>query len=182
VVDPYKSLYSSSGIKEIDLRKEMKNLLDGSRVEIAKGRVGLLRKMRRDSDGNLITCPCRDKITNEPDRDYFCQYCRGHGFYWDEHVINYFQDDTMYSREPGQNKEYDKAYFYIEHNVDITDDDYLIILKTDADGDVVSPKQRQKFFKVFSADAFRSDFGRIEYWRVRASEERRWSVWYAENR
>lgn len=181
MVDPYKNIYSTTR-KEIDLRKEFDDILSGSTFEIEKGRIGLLRKMRRDSDGNLISCSCRDKITNEPDRDYFCKFCRGHGYYWDEHIITYFANDMTYGREGGQNKEYDKLYFYLKYNTNITDDDYLIILKADADGNIVVPHQRERFFKVFSADSFRSDFGRIEYWRIRANEERHWSVWYEQNR
>ena len=177
MVDPYKSLYRSSR-KEIDLRQELKEIFFGSEVEIEKGRKGLLRKMRRDSDGNLINCVCRDKITKDPDRDYHCRFCKGWGYYWDEYEVTYFRNDASYSKASGQNNEYAKDYFYLQHTVDITSDDYLIILNNDTEGDIVVPTERFKYFKIFSADAFRSDYGRIEYWRIRAHEERRWSVWY----
>jgi hypothetical protein len=181
MVDPYKSLYQSSR-KEIDLRQELEDMFVGSPAEIAKGREGLLRKMRRDSEGNLISCACRDKITKDPARDSYCRYCLGMGYYWDEIPIIYFRNEMSYGTQYGQNKEYVKDYFYLRYNEQITDDDYLITLNNTIDGNSGSPQKRLEYFKVFNAVPFRSDNGRIEYWRVKAKEERSWSIWYEQIR
>jgi intein/homing endonuclease len=74
--NPHGSPYptTASG-KELDLRKEINRLLYGAIDEEAKGRWSLLRRMRRDSNGNRIRCACRDNVTDEPDKDYYCRYC-----------------------------------------------------------------------------------------------------------
>jgi hypothetical protein len=164
--------------KEIDLRYELRETFFGNSQEISKARQGILRKMRRDDKDKLISCPCRDKLTNEPDIDYHCRICKGFGWFWDDVLIHYFRNDMSYSRESGQNKEHPKDFFYLQHTVDITNEDYIIVVKSDIDGNMILPIKNELYFKIMRADAFRSDNGRIEYWRIRASEERGWSVWY----
>ena len=69
---------------EANMRQEMINTLIGSDPEIAKGQTGLIRVMRRDTDGKLIPCECVDNITGEPDKDRFCSLCFSEGYRWDE--------------------------------------------------------------------------------------------------
>lgn len=162
---------SSSSGGEIDLREELHNLLFGASDETAKGRIGLLRRMRRDSNGNLVNCPCRDEITNEPDKDYFCRTCWGMGYLWDEETITYFKDDDTMRKE--------EVYFYLEYTVEPSDEDYIILIVRDEDGVPEAPVGREgKVYKIIKAEPFRSDTGRIEYWRCRTKIERKWSVWY----
>ena len=49
--DPWLGINVSS---EIDLREELYGILYGSGAEVAKGRKGILRRMRRDHNNNLI--------------------------------------------------------------------------------------------------------------------------------
>jgi hypothetical protein len=177
--DPYTSLYptSSSG-KELNLRTEFYRTLFGAVDEEAKGREGLLRKMRRDSDGNPIRCVCRDIVTDEPDKDYYCRYCLGMGYYWDEIKIIYFRNDNSFRKREGKNEEFEGDDFFLQYDVEVTPADYIVTVILDTEGNPSSPITRNKFFKILSADSFRSDNGRIEFWRVRAIEERKWSVWY----
>jgi len=158
--DPYRS--NSHGI-EINLRKVMYDLLYGTSQEIAKGREGLLRRMRRDSNNDPIKCSCRDKISDEPDKDYYCRYCLGMGFFWDEVKIVYYRDGEK---------------FYIEYGTELTEEDYVVTLKLDASGSPSVPITRDKYFKIMDATPYRSDQGRTEYWEAVTKEEREWSIWY----
>jgi hypothetical protein len=163
---------------EIDLREELSRTLYGAVDEVKKGRIGLLRKMRRNSSGELLRCVCRDNLTDEPDSDTYCRYCLGHGYYWDESKITYFKDDDSFRRHEGVTKEYEDSIFYVEYNVPVTDDDYIIEISVDSNGNVIIPIERIGFFKILKADPMRSDNGRIEFFQIRTKEERKWSVYY----
>ena len=169
---------TSSRGKELDLRDELKRLLYGASDEVAKGRIGLLRRVKRDSSGHPIRCSCRDTVTDEPDKDYYCRYCWGVGYFWDEVKIVYYRNDDSFRKREGKNQEYEGDDFFIEYNVDITTEDAIVTVKLDDDGNPISPVTRDKTFKILSADPFRADNGRIEFWRVRAVEGRKWSIWY----
>jgi hypothetical protein len=173
--NPYRSGGSSI---EIDLREEMEQLLYGSAGEIAKGKKGLLRKMRRDSEGELIRCPCRNKVTDEPDRDSFCRYCHGHGYFWDEYEIVYYKNDDSFRTIEGKVQEYKGDMFFFQYFEDLSPSDFIIELALDNDGAPEQPVQRLKVYDIISADQFRADYGRVEFWQVRAKFQRKWSVWY----
>lgn len=161
---------TSSGI-EIDLREELKRTLYGAGDEVAKGRIGLLRRMRLDSNGLKIKCSCRDTITDEPDKDMYCRVCIGIGYLWDEEKLVYYKnDDTL--------RKSDESFFYVEYSVKPSQDDYVVELIRDTEGAITSPGIRQYLYKIIAAEPYRSDTGRIEYWRCRAKYERVWSVWY----
>jgi hypothetical protein len=180
---PYTSPYptTSSG-KELDLRKEIYRLLYGAIDEEAKGRWSLLRRMRRDSNGNRIRCACRDTVTDEPDKDYYCRYCLGMGYYWDEVPILQYRDKTSFKKASEDNREFVSDKFFVEYDTIINDEDYIVTVKLDASGNPVTPVAREKYFKIVSAVSFRSDNGRIEFWEVRTKEEFQWSIWYGVQR
>lgn len=173
--DPYRT---SSGHIELDLRQELNQLLYGSSGEVAKGKKGLLRKMRTDSSGNLIRCPCRNPITDEPDRDYFCRTCWGHGSLWDEYEIVYYKNDDSFKKVESRVQEYESDMFFLEYFVDVSPSDFIIELALDRNGVPVQPVQRSKVYDIISADTFRADYGRTEFWQIRAKLRREWSVWY----
>jgi len=177
--NPYTNLYptTTSG-KELDLRVEIYRLLHGAIDEEAKGRYGLIRRMRRDSNGNRVRCACRSDVTDEPDKDYYCRYCLGMGYYWDEVTVLHYRDKTSFRKKQGNNNEFVGDNFYIEYDNIITDDDYIITVKLNPDGTPAVPVARDIYFKIVDATSFRSDNGRIEFWSIRAVEERKWSVHY----
>ena len=177
--NPYTNLYptTTSG-KEINLRTEMYRTLYGSTDEEAKGREGLLRRMRKDANGHLIRCVCRDDVTDEPDKDYYCRYCLGMGYYWDEVKIVYYRNDDSFRKRERKNQEFEGDDFFLEYDTVITTEDYIVTVNLDNDGTPSTPITRAKMFKILSSDPFRSDSGRIEFVKVRAIEERKWSVWY----
>ena len=164
---PYKNLYPKQG-KELNLREEFNKTLYGDFDEIAKGRTGLLRKMRRNEEGDLIRCSCRDIVTDEPSSDYHCRYCKGHGYYWDEIPIVYFYN---------KNNDVDDI-FYLEYNIEVTDRDYIVQVKLDNNGNIIIPVQRERFFRIREVDIEVADFSKIEFTVVKTVEERKWSTWY----
>jgi hypothetical protein len=178
-ISPYLNIYPTEGTgKELDLRVELARTLYGAPDEVPKGRVGLLRKMRSNSNGDLVRCPCRDKITDEPDKDFYCRSCSGMGFLWDERKIVYYRDDSSFRKREDKLEEFEGDNFYLEYNVNVSTSDYIVVVKLLEDGTPQVPVVREKLFKIISADSFRADNGRIEFWRIRATEERNWSIWY----
>ena len=168
-------LYSTGTRKELDLRKEMQNTLLGASDEIAKGRAGLLRRMRREDNGDLVRCPCRDVLTDEPELDYICYQCYGHGWLWDEQEIVYYKNDDAY-------RKWGYTIFYVRYSVDLfdknyIDKDFIVEIQRDASGSPVSPIVRTRLYKISEVSDFRADDGRIEYWRINASWDKKWSVW-----
>lgn len=168
----YNKMYGSntSGL-EINLRSEIYNTLHGSIDEIKKGRVGLIRIMNRDSDGNPVRCACRDKQTDESSKDSFCRYCNGAGYYWTEYPILYYKNEESYLEKEG-------FLFYLEYNNNISDLDYLVTVKLDKSGEPIIPAVRDTIYNIRHAQEERSDNGKLEFWTIRAKEERKWSTYY----
>lgn len=176
IYDPY--VTSPAPGREMDLRAELHRTLFGATDEVSKGKVGLLRVMRKDSDGELLRCSCRNRLTDEPDRDSFCRYCHGHGYFWDEHKIVYYRNDDSFRKREGRVQEYEGDLFYLEYSDEVSPGDFVIEISLNTDGVPVRPIERLKVYDIISADHFRADNGRVEYWRLRAKFRREWSVWY----
>jgi len=170
-MSPRYSADERGSLVELDLRVELLKTLLGASDELAKGRIGLIRRMRRDTAGKLIKCSCRDTVSDEPDRDFYCRYCLGHGYFWDESNIVYYKNDRSL-------KEAEQYYFYIRDTVEPTREDYLIELKVDLEGRPVDPIERLESYKILECEPFRADSGRVEYWRFKCALERKWSAWY----
>jgi hypothetical protein len=159
---------------EVDLRQEFYEFLYGSTTEVAKGRPGILKRMRKDADGDLIVCPCVDEKTGEPDRDTICPYCWGEGYYWDEEWIMYYkmlvssQEGMVRKNSPNKpglsNTPF--VFFYLEYNVVPSRHDKIVEVSLGTTGDISLPYVRKAIYPIATAEAFRSDRGRIEYWRV----------------
>ena len=170
---------SSTTGSEANMRNELIYTLDGRSPEIAKGQPGLLRKMRRDSDNKLIPCECVDSITREPDKDRFCPICFGDGNKWDETNITFYRVLTA-SEDSNTMRDTLEAVgllnvplvvFYIRYSAAITEEDKVIQIDLDNDGSASSPTQRQAIYRVNSLWDYRSDNGKLEYWKAFAHEE-----------
>jgi hypothetical protein len=164
---------SSSG-KEIDLRDEFNEFLFGSPTEIAKGRPGILRRMRRNDDGDLVVCLCVDEKTGEPDRDTICPYCWGEGYLWDEEWVTYYKM-LVSSHEGLVRKDQPHkpgvsnipfVFFYLEYDVTPSRFDKIVEVSLNTAGGISLPYTREAIYPIATSEAFRSDNGRIEYWRV----------------
>jgi hypothetical protein len=176
VVKSTENFYSNGGRTEIDLRAEFNKTRDGSFPEIAKFQSGLQRIFRLDSNGRKIVCSCTDPVTGEPDKERRCNSCLGEGFYWDESPILFYHTyigsdrniDTLY--KPGDIIT-DVRMFYISTEYDLTKSDKLVLLTLDKEGKVTSPLKRENIYKISLVQKMRLDNGRLEFWKVTASEE-----------
>ena len=104
--------------------------------------------------------------------------CIGMGYLWDEVKVLYYRDETSFREREGQNKDFEGDMFYVEYDVNISSDDYIITVTLDVDGDIQVPVERNEYFKILKADSMRADNGRIEFFAIKAVEERKWSTWY----
>jgi hypothetical protein len=175
---PYNLYRGSSSRKELDLREELRRTLHGSHDEVAKGKIGLLRKMREDANGHLVKCVCRNQGTTEPDRDFYCRYCFGMGYFWDEFKIVYYKNNSSFKKSLGQEQEFESNVFYFEYNATIKVTDFIVEIELDKEGMPVQPVNRIKIYDIIKADDLRADNSRTEFWQIRARERRKWSVWY----
>lgn len=168
-----------TGRTEPDMRQEMENLLDGAFPEIAKGMPTLLRKMRRDDAGKLIPCACVDKVTHEPDKDSYCPFCQGEGYYWEEEWIETYKVQVK-SEVGNALKEQMIApglqntplvVFYTRYSVEVTEDDKIVEVVLDTEGNPVRPYKRKRLYRIGSAIDLRSDNAKLEYWKLDCHEE-----------
>ena len=167
------NLYSQVNT-EPDLRKEFNNFLDGNFSEIAKKQKALLRRMRRDSNGNLIECDCVDEVTKEPDKDTFCISCNAEGYLWDEIFIDIYRK-VVRSDVGNSTREHPIAptlmntpvvVFYMRSSVVVTEEDKVVELLLNSEGELIKPYKRRKIYRIGSLLDFRSDNGRIEFWQI----------------
>lgn len=176
--DFYSSLSRRS---EVDMRQEMNNFLDGSYPEIAKKQKAVLRKMRRDSSGDLTECECVDDTTKEPDVDVFCPYCQNEGYYWDESFIDVYR--IIVRSDVGNSTRENLidptllniaiVVFFMRSTVDVTEADKIVELVLDTEGVPIKPYKRKAIYRINTTFPFRADKGRLEYWKVGTFEEKR---------
>lgn len=170
----YYSSGSSSVQTEANMRQEMINTLQGAYPEMAKGQTGVLRRMRRDSNGDVIACECIDSVTKEPDKSFFCPFCLSTGHYFDEEYVTFYKVllDTSFSAvrrhnmlEPGI-IDGNFIAFYLMSSVLIKKEDKIIEISLEEDGSPSSPIVYVASYEIDKAWDYRSDNGKIEYWKV----------------
>ena len=180
VTAPVNYYGSSTAGTEADMRNELIYTLDGRLPEVAKGQPGLLRKMRRDSDDKLLPCSCVDSVTREPDKDRFCSFCFGTGFYWDETEISYYRTNLDGDKNRALQDRLTAAglinvplvVFYIRYSNTLTPDDRIVLINLEDDGSISSPLQRRAIFKIGDIWDYRADNGKLEYWKAVGYEEK----------
>jgi hypothetical protein len=164
---------------EIDLREEFRRFLFGASDEIAKGRLGILRQPKYESSGEPNVCPCVSETTGEPDRDTYCPYCRGYGYIFREQWVVYYKlvvaSNEGVTRRQANYKgglvDVPLVFFYVQYHVEPKSIDQFIEVELDVDGNVAVPVVRKAIYELSTAQAFRSDRGRVEYWRLAATED-----------
>ena len=170
--------FKTPAVAEIDLRKELNDILFGSREEIAKGQMVVVRRMRR-KDGvvypattdELVTCSCKLDRHNEPSIDYKCVKCDGEGYLFDEQIVvgyktNRFEYQDIEKYMPWGKNTTAISFFYIEYHEDLTRFDKVIEPVIDTNGKMVSPVSPLMKHNVHMAERFRLDNSRTEYWRL----------------
>ena len=177
LINPYiHSNITDFGRKEIDLRQELHELLYGSELEIGKGRVFIVREMRRDDDDHLVPCTCRDPLTGESPRNIKCNSCKGEGYLWDDNTyVGYKSEETPVKRYLGELIEIGDIssalpYVFFEYYAEVRKGDKLIEPKLDTEGRVLSPIQIEAIYSVPWARKIRGDSGRIEFVKLRVVE------------
>jgi len=141
-----------------------------------KGQPLILRKIRRDEDGERIKCSCNDAVTHEGDGDAHCTYCDGVGYIWDElWFLGYvthsasFVGTSMTLREmmmPGF-VQTDEPFLYTFYYVTVQKGDWVIQPALDSEGKVLQPIQAKHRNIVISQFPMRMDGARIEYWKYK---------------
>ena len=163
------------GAGEIDLRDELSNMFFGSQQEIPKAHNAILRRMRRDSNDQLVPCECRDSIIKEGDIDHKCPFCLGEHFLWDEEWVSTRRvflrpSDTQFVGrdqylDPGLANVQAVVYFF-EYSVEPTRFDRVVEMKLNTDGTLYTPYKRLRIYKPENVIAHLSNNGRTEYYSV----------------
>lgn len=132
-------------------------------------------------EGYLIFCECLDITTREPDLDSFCPICHGDGFIWDEYFIDgrkvVLQSDVGKSTKETLIQSgltnIPLVIFYTKSSVAITRADKIVELWTDTAGSPIRPYRRKSLYRIGTSVDFRSDNGKLEYWKLDCFEEQR---------
>lgn len=165
---------SSTGGSEINLRKEFQHTQDGNAPEIAKFQPALLRRFRLDGNGTKILCSCVSPVTGEPDRERRCPICLGEKYQWDEIAIELYhaevntesqKSDRESLRRPGIMNT-PLRVFYISYLVDLTQEDKLVLLVLDKEGNISQPQRRSELYVISTLNPMRLDNGKLEFWKV----------------
>lgn len=175
------NFYNSFERTEPDLRSEMTRFLDGGYPEISKKQKAVLRKMRRNTEGGIIQCNCIDKVSKEPDLDTWCPYCGNEGFLWDEIFFDTYKiilsgdtSNALSQRVIEQGiVDIPLVDFYTEYDVEITEQDKIVELILGTNGEPIRPYKRRAIYRIGTAIDFRSDYGRLEYWKLTCMLEKR---------
>lgn len=166
--------------KEIDIRDEFARTLWGDLCEIGKAQILILRRMRRDTQGNLQPCTCIDPLTKEGNKDKFCTYCHGEGHLWDEEWmpciviqpsgIARLRTEVIEVVEAGLLHP-DRRIIFTPYSARPTVDDRILKPLINVEGDIVLPLRITSYLWIHFVTAVRSDTGRIEFWRISAREQ-----------
>lgn len=159
---------------EPDMRNEIIYTLEGYFPEIPKANNHILRKLRRDSNNNLILCPCTNNITKEPDKDVLCTVCLGVGYLWDEIYIGVYkvlegmarQNAIIDSLLPAGILDVPIVSFYTKYNTNIDKYDIIIQVELNIDGSIKQPLNRIDAFEIAIAWEYRCDNGKLEYFKL----------------
>jgi len=159
----------NNSLEEISLQDELIDFINGKDFGKEKKRVFILRQLRRDNNGDLIPCVCKDELANEGLQD--CHYCEGIGYYWDEKIITGFLYDPTkrkintvleINKEAGRKDRYE-IRFMTDFNVYIHQYDRLFEPDLTVDGFVKIPIKYVNKYIILENIYKRMDYGRLEY-------------------
>ena len=163
------------------MREEFDNTINGFFPEIAKGHPAVFRKVRRDGNafyGAPQKCACVDKLTHEPDKDTWCNFCHAIGYYWDESLISVYKVVTG-SDDQNTQKKQERAFgtvnnvrvaYYLKSTVPITYLDYIIEMWKNEAGTLMRPYRRRAILKPITIIEYRADDGKLEYYKILCQE------------
>lgn len=165
---------------EIDLRAELADLLRGTAGGLAHGHTFILRRARRNDDGSVKQCPCVNRFTGEADKDTVCLYCAGEKILFDEETfIGYsVQNKVTTGIQTVENSDITTEAgrfnlpamtLYTEYSLDPTREDIVVEIEHDLEGDPISPPIRLAKYRITDLVGFRSDNGRVEFFKLLCS-------------
>ena len=154
---------------ELDLRKELQELFDGTDFGREKKVIYILRTQRQDQFGDKILCSCFKKESGEGVRS--CPHCDGYGFLWDEKIITGFKypmwgnsqtTNGSSSRELG--RRYDVIEKFITlYKYQLYEGDRIIEPRQNENGEIFIPVIPDNTWYVNFSTARRLDFGGDQY-------------------
>lgn len=167
------------GNSEPSMRDEFINTMDGNFPEIAKAQKLVLRRMNRDSSGNLTPCGCVDLLTHEPDKDRACPICYGMGYLWSESYVEGYKinlgvevrNALLMQMQPFGNLTIPQTVFYLKYDVDVDIRDRIVEIDLDNEGEPILPLSRIKVHMIGNCWKYKSDRGRVEYIKLWTTEE-----------
>lgn len=183
-IPPYPYAISST-VGEIDLRLEMKALLEGSDNSPRRGHWVILRRMDKRQ-----RCTCwkeKNKTGGDTTRDQGkynepklrCPICHGEGWVYVDEL--HLSRRRLVSPEIGlaaQEQLSDIGWFninyicyYFMYYVNPSKGDKIIEIDLDDQGDPIRPFVQKEMYRVAVSEPFREEHGRIEFWRCSAKLE-----------
>jgi hypothetical protein len=170
---------------EIDLRAEMKIMLEGNEYSPRRGHWVLLRRMDRRQRCICWNRKGRDEEINSLDQGKYnepelrCKICNGEGWIYEDEL--HLARRRLVSPEIGlaaseamtdigwMNINY--IVFYFQYYVELDKGDKIIEIELDSDENPVRPYVMKEIYRIAVAEPFRDQIGRIEYWRAAAKLE-----------
>jgi hypothetical protein len=171
--------------KEIDLRQEMNNLLEGTEFCPRRGHWVILRRADKRQK-----CSCWNKVASGDNRyrddkrkydeaEENCPYCSGDGWIYSDEL--YLARRRLVAPDIGLTREEEMApvgimnvqsiMYYFQYYVNPKKEDRIIEIQLDDDQQPVRPIVHTEVFKVNVAESLRDINGRIEYWRCAVEME-----------
>ena len=102
-----------------------------------------------------------------------CTVCGGEGWLWDEYKINAFKVEIGSDQEKAgasliteigrNNRKFCKFYISADVEQEIGENDKIVELKLDREGDIAIPERRTNIWTIQNINEKRSDNGRLEY-------------------
>ena len=168
------SIWNPNMKSTISLRDEVTSLFRGGQGDVPVGKLGIFRRLQRDSNGQPILCNCRDLGTKSKKNMHVCDQCLNEGYKWVEEWIYYHKKSGIHGSRQIHNMEITKEMgsiympkdvFYLEYSVLPTILDSIIEVTLDIEGNVVTPVTRKSFHNIRAVEEFRADNGRIEFFQ-----------------
>ncbi len=179
-------LYDTSpGSGELNIRAEIKQLLEGDDLDPQRGHWVLLRRMDKSQ-----RCTCWNRVESgvakfsrdyrkydEPDEN--CTICGGEGWIYDDelHIVRRrlvapaigLAGQEQATPVGLMNVSY--IVYYFKYYVNPKKEDKIIEIENDKDGNPVRPYVNEEIHNISIVEPFRDIKGRIEYWRVAVKTE-----------